>query len=86
MQLRRELEVAPEKDKPQAAQAKVKEHKAVGTLYIDNSAGRVIEYNNKAETKLEYTVQGQVFAEMARSLRLQPNEKTPRGPAAPEKK
>jgi hypothetical protein len=81
--------IAPEKDKPEAAQTKIKRQKAEGTLYFDKSASRIIEYNRKANGAMEITTDGKTIEyqfDVDQTIRLEPDETTPNVPGAPEKK
>ena len=75
-----ELDITPEKDKPQPFQIKMTAQEMKGTSYFDNEAGRLVETKTGGTMKMTISVGGQQIEQdidMSQTLRLAPNEKTP---------
>ena len=84
-----ELRVAPEKDKPQRAQTRIKRHTSDGTLYFDDSAGRITECHRKTSAEMESVTDGKTIEyrfDVDHTTRLAPDETTPKAPVVAEKK
>ena len=85
--IKMEMNIVPEKDKPQGIQVKMKDQKIEGTKYIDNEAGHPVEIKVGGPLKMSVAAMGQEMElemEMSQTLRLVPSE-TPAKAAAPEK-
>jgi len=75
-----EMDISPQKDKPQPFQIKMTDQKMQGTTYFDGQAGRLVENKTEGTLKMSITAAGQEIEQeidMSQTLRLAPPEKTP---------
>ncbi len=84
-----EMDISPQKDKPQPFQIKMTDQKMKGTTYFDNEAGRLVENKTGGTMKMTISVGGQQIEQeidMSQTLRLAPSETSAKATAEPEKR
>ena len=72
-----EMDISPQKDKPQPFEVKMTDQKMQGTTYFDNEAGRLVENKTGGTMKMTLSVAGQQIEQeidMSQTLRLVPGE------------
>jgi len=82
-----EMDIVPDKEKPQPFQIKITDQKIQGTSYFDNEAGQLVETKTGGTMKMSMVVGNQQIEQdidMNQTFRLAPSE-TPAKSAAPEK-